>query len=387
MKKLISLLMIFLIWFGIFNNLDVHKLDRSKIMYGAFGGSGVILPTPDTVVDDPAFMENYFLKLDDFGYNFIGTCSYVATSMFMSYYDSYWNDLIIPESYDVKAEFATYSNSIPVSKSSAPSSDKNALLSDFDSKVNSTGVYTCGDYLNFINSNYNTYHHLKLISDFGVLPQLLYGDSTDYLFYNNQFIQYHWSGLTASEIYRLVSNNMRNYGDVYNITSNVRNEVINKIKSGIPVILGVSNVSSAHVVVAYDYDDATNTIYTHSGYEGSKHVSIEQLGYSYYDFAIYFTPSSIHNCSNNYSYNFVDYCVCELDGTHPRHNHSYDIINNRFKDYHNIECICTCESIDYHTVVSGTEFYDSSGARCALCHYCGYKLNLTGNVTYYLIYI
>lgn len=44
----------------------------------------------------------YFSQLkQNFGNNIKGSCTYVALAMLLSYYDSYWNDSIIPEGYDM----------------------------------------------------------------------------------------------------------------------------------------------------------------------------------------------------------------------------------------------------------------------------------------------
>ncbi len=347
-----------------------------------------ILPEGNHIVSDPNFMENYFFKLNDFGYNLVGTCSYVATSMLMSYYDSYWNDNIIPEQYESSATFSSYTNSIPVNKSAGAISDKNELSNDISYRIANFGNYTYSDYLYFINNKYSNYHHLKLIYEHNILQPWLAG-SPDSIIINSNYtpVQTDIEGLNFYQICSLVNSNLSNYGTVKYFTSNVKNQIINLLQNNIPVILGIGSNLGGHVVVAYKYDNSTNKIYVHSGYENLTCVTIEDLNYNSYDFGIYFTPTCNHICSDNYIHNSKRYCVCDLDGTHSHHTHRYNIINERLLNYHNLECICGCESIAYHTIVHGTEYYNTSNARCALCYYCGFELILNVGLTYYTIYI
>lgn len=47
------------------------------------------------------FLYNYYYHLSDNKLtNNLGICGYTAISMFLSYYDTYWDDNFIPENYD-----------------------------------------------------------------------------------------------------------------------------------------------------------------------------------------------------------------------------------------------------------------------------------------------
>lgn len=50
------------------------------------------------------FPNQYFRNLENHGINERGSCAYVAIGMFLSYYDTYWNDEIIPDAYDKLGE-------------------------------------------------------------------------------------------------------------------------------------------------------------------------------------------------------------------------------------------------------------------------------------------
>ena len=54
------------------------------------------------VVDAPPTMVEYFEGLqENYPLNLLGSCTYVALTMLLTYYDTYLNDNIIPEVYDV----------------------------------------------------------------------------------------------------------------------------------------------------------------------------------------------------------------------------------------------------------------------------------------------
>ena len=56
------------------------------------------------VLNYDTFAESYFEHLkENFGINHHGSCGYVALGMLLSYYDTYWNDSIIPEQYDASS--------------------------------------------------------------------------------------------------------------------------------------------------------------------------------------------------------------------------------------------------------------------------------------------
>ena len=114
----------------------------------------------------PIFLDNnyssyYFKNLyTNFGNNKYGTCSYVSLGMLLSFYDSYWDDSFISETYDIKAEFES----------------NRQTLADFDlipSNVNSPGVLfepnilvddlTIDDYYDIISEYSDTYFQFKLI--------------------------------------------------------------------------------------------------------------------------------------------------------------------------------------------------------------------------------
>ena len=57
-----------------------------------------------SAIDCNTYIETYYEKLyDNHGYNFFGSCGYIAVGMILSYYDTYLNDDIISEADDVES--------------------------------------------------------------------------------------------------------------------------------------------------------------------------------------------------------------------------------------------------------------------------------------------
>lgn len=56
----------------------------------------------ETIFIDDFYTTYYFKNLtNNFGYNVKGSCTYVAFDMLLSFWDTYWCDSFIPESYDM----------------------------------------------------------------------------------------------------------------------------------------------------------------------------------------------------------------------------------------------------------------------------------------------
>ena len=83
-----------------------------------FGVSAKEVPTVDileqtvannenTVYLQNHFSSHYFSKLtSNYGNNIKDSCGYVAIGMLMSFYDTYWDDNIIPEQYDANSRIS-----------------------------------------------------------------------------------------------------------------------------------------------------------------------------------------------------------------------------------------------------------------------------------------
>ena len=214
----------------------------------------------------PIFLDNnyssyYFKNLyTNFGNNKYGTCSYVSLGMLLSFYDSYWDDLFISETYDVKAEFES----------------NRQTLADFDlipSNVNSPGVLfepnvlvddlTVDDYYDIISEYSDTYFQFKLI-DFAmsIFGEAKFDGSDSSL------------GMQQSDVAFLLDAYL---DEVSNITSDkasvqtyansndelIKDQMIEQLIDGTPVILRAkeSTSNAGHTMIAYDYNKNTGEIF------------------------------------------------------------------------------------------------------------------------------
>lgn len=134
------------------------------------------------------FPNQYFRNLTYHGINKRGTCAYVAIGMFLSYYDTYWNDSIILDRYDKTAcvsstEYLGYGLSPGIND---PLSNNNSVHSS--------------------DQNYKTYMYAQTNTNLHAYLLLL-GDSMGYVG-NGTTGSF---GLTWSETYNVLNKYLENY--------------------------------------------------------------------------------------------------------------------------------------------------------------------------------
>ena len=242
------------------------------------------------------FKYEYFRGLtENFGDNIASSCGYVAMGQLLSYYDTYLNDGIIDEKYDIASIGYT---------------------SDMISRKNSPGVLndTPQGMKKFSDSkSYLSY--LKSVRDKSFQANLIcIGDELGYFHTKNKFencclttfsqridiLDYYLSaGESTFDFVYLYANGDNTKSD------DVRSFTIKQLKLGNPVLLNIGNYSGkgGHVSIAYDYDEAKDKIYCHMGWHDQydTHLTPEEVSMPYYYGAltIDFTFTN-HICSNNY---------------------------------------------------------------------------------------
>lgn len=275
---------------------------------------------------DDYYSTQYFYNLkENFGNNVQGTCSYVAIGMLLSYYDTYLDDAFIPEEYDVASLFESQ---VSFTKDfDFPAFDANSpgIKSEpFDEVLNLNKK----EYLNYIEETKNIYFQSKLI-DLG-LHNIIYSfneDSRDSLGMTFEQIQYFLDYYV--HIYRSIDNqprirNISIFGENSN-ESNVKTFVLNKVKSGIPVILRAKSSSiGTHAFIAYDCD-SNGRIYVHTGWKDTNgnrltHVPLDTLSFTELLDAscIIVSNSYKHIHSDNYISNKNNKPVCSCMYSFPQ---------------------------------------------------------------------
>lgn len=232
--------------------------------------------------------------------NYHGSCTYVALGMLLSYYDVFLNDDIIPEQYDVVSSGQTTDI---YSRFDSPGILKDVITNP-DNPQN--GFYgrdlTAEEYLDKIIEMSNQSLHSKLISIGYTLG-----------FYNMDNPSNSYCGASIAEIGNVLKNYLTEYLDysdasfeiVYDGSSTdeeLMDFIISSIQEGYPVLLSVyGDGDTGHTIVAYDYDEDTNSIYCHMGHNAnSTHVTPESEGYYLYGEAFIINWNIPHKHSNNY---------------------------------------------------------------------------------------
>lgn len=339
--------------------------------FADMGGYGdAVSSTTETSDLTSNFAKLYFnnLNSDYYGYNEYGTCGHIAIGMLLSFYDTFWNDNFVSEEHDKSSTITdlnvdVYNNSPGHTDISQP---------------------TWSDFLFYV-LNKSERHLPKMLVKIGI--DLGYHrdeyneiDFTQTMFYqlHNIFIRYFELNPSISQ-YKLsvkCENHEFDYMNTvpntnYTYSTKLRREVVSYVKKGIPVMVGLSGSTSeseGHVVIAYDYDETTDTIYGHFGWfdkpTSYNHKDIESMSYNNISAYIAIDKDTIqHVHSNNLLLNGEGICSCALSN-HIHEIMSYSIILNN-ENMHRAICYCGQTSTKAHNFrVVGRNY---------VCSQCGFS--------------
>lgn len=316
------------------------------------------------------FMEAYFEGLyKNFGDNDKGSCGYIALSMILTYFDTFLNDNIVPEKYDVPS-YGDYKNMIV--RDDSPGAQR-------DSIYNHTNL-TATEYYNEIEMLENYSLQAKLIC-IGNYPHHIYN------FNDNKYP----CGTFLSDRVRVLQTfletesklNRNQYGITYRdetySSDSIKQYIINEINKGYPVLAAIENSKGSHACVAYAYDNTTDEIIFHSGWHGySTRQTMSQMGYSTYKSAMTFFPHVEHVHSNNYAVKRQDnpneydyYCSCSDKIITYKHD-ACDFTDSETvtADGHTGYCICGKSQTAPHTYDSSYKNTRNEKTHTAYCS-CG----------------
>lgn len=319
----ISCCFVFLICFFFGQTLFKHKADKDKKFYCS-NSLVVNAQNESNLYLDELYTTQYFSKLtDNFGVNEMGSCGYVALGMLMTYYDTYCKDSFVAEQFEEKASLSNnyFSEVIP---SAGAKSEKNLLAG-----ITGNESYADGnDYYNrIVVPNASSFLHLNLIQ---LGNSLNYYDSSAGRgaggLTNTELIQltdnylYTDRGFDRNEI-KLEVEQQRENETLDSANVRISPLVVDKVMQGIPVLIATrvsENSSSAHAMIAYDWDGSR--LYVHTGWmseeggETQTHVALTSLPYQQIMLAISLDINMEHNCTDNNVYTNGDiiksYCPC-----------------------------------------------------------------------------
>ena len=306
-------------------------------------------------------MTTYFKNLSTYSpKNSYGSCGYVTFIQCLSYYDTFLNDLIIPEKYEKQQSNAMdYNNALSVSpgvlRQSYPQSNifefvQNNMEEDYQ-------MYLMYLFNNLENNTSDDYEDSIAMWDYQKLLDILFLD------YNMNF-------------------SYKSYTDFYNNSKPTDSTVIewfdNYVKTnldlGIPVVLHIANydnttgdLNNYHSVVAYYYDE--NGIHANFGWGSNSTDIIITDTYQITEAGIFnFTDMPLSH-SNNYTINNLKYCGCGILG----HSHSFNFNCYSVDDYKH-SLVCECET--FYTKNHDKLYFNKK----ILCNSCEWNNNID-NVT------
>ncbi len=296
MKKGMFILGGFLFLLSFFSNASIQKetMHENDVVANAYLGDGrtddlfnkLVSNGQSEIYNQSRYASYYFDNLrENFGNNVYGSCGYVSIGMLLTFYDSYWNDSVIPNSYDVDSIYS-YERQQSADFDLVPTNTESPGI-----RFEPSGLFANDDfdkYLNIAIQKKEDYFQFKLFDlaeeHLGILSYaVLKGDL----------------GLSGKNICDLLDAYMhkyRNYSEKEAIInfyensggSSIKNKIAENLKRGKPMILIVKqpNSSNTHSVVAYDYNSITWTINVHPGWRNEEnntaltHASLKDLGYT-----------------------------------------------------------------------------------------------------------
>ena len=305
MKKIIRFIFMFLLCLNLnvsSNKKDYRNYVTNDTVDTVYNYEELLMNSPNEIFQDGYYAGVYFKNLlNNFPLNSHGTCNFVALSMLLSFYDTYWVDSVVPEVYESNTVIGTNNLPMPMSTYSPGVYYENTSVKN---------ILDLGEYQNYIYSTRNTYFQSLLI----------------YLALNNGFISINngfgmnYNALVAFINFYLNSYN-QNTKNRFQILTSVSEGVAaltfakSMAAQGIPTLLRVGNylTGKGHTVVAYD--NISNGLFVHTGWRKNgtalSHVPIDYLNYDTYYDAIAIVPNTNHVHTNNYKTSSMqENCSC-----------------------------------------------------------------------------
>ena len=317
-----------------------------------------------------SFLASYYDNLTyNIGMNYKGSCGYVGLAMLLSYYDTYLNDNLVPEQYDIKSIGEGVDT---IERRNSPGVLRDVVINPNNYNDKNYGInLNASDYYSYVVSISDVSLHAKLIT---------IGANRGYYNFSNSknpastFFLYRLNVLNdyLSDVVGLENDDYQitylNYENDYSKSNLVREFAIAQVQAGKPVLLSISGYPGGHVVVAYDYDPTTDSLFCHMGWGANKtHVTPESELFTTYKTALTIDFNTEHSHSDNYGVTTITnniptteyYCYDDCRILTYNHLHSYD---NHFESYTNTQHKAYCWCGEYikvpHQVINGV---------CTLC--------------------
>ena len=248
------------------------------------------------------YADVYFPSLNDnLPNNSRGTCSYVAISMLLSFYDSYWDDSFVPERYEANPASAFHSASdFSFPKFEAPSPGV-----AFEPSEEVSGL-SQEEYISYAASHQDAYFQCELISlgrDYFGSAKLDSAENPLGMTFSEMkgFLEYYLRDVQGFAASRVAVESCADPAEA-------RSWAMSRAERGTPVILRASSPAlGCHAFVAYGRDAPEDDFYVHTGWRDAatgKCLSRVTLGFTGFETvvdAVALDVKEPHSHSYNYS--------------------------------------------------------------------------------------
>lgn len=328
--------------------------------------SYIVSPDPEATNSD---LITYFQKLYTYSpINHNGSCGYVSFVQYLSYYDCFYNDSIIPESYE--------RNQGSVSTLSLARTVSPGVLRQSYTLEPGEGIYDLTQY--YFATDYQIYL-MKIVNE---------SRGSNYNDYS--------SSIGMWDYYRILNeipafaNASFNYTRVQNFGPNAKptdTNVINwfdysvkaKLNEGEPVMLHVAQYNEFsgeyehyHSIVAYYYDELG--IHANFGWGPDSVDTVISDEYQITEMGTIDFYDVVETHSHNFAVNGNGHCGCGLCTAH-NYSHHYSTYS---QTQHKIYCSCGAYVLGPHAI-NASDIYYYHGHNYAPCINCGEVIQIGGN--------
>ena len=348
-------------------NDDVSLKSLSSIYSGNY-----TLP----ITYNKTYTVNYFKKLNqNLPNNQYGSCGYVGLGMYLSFWDSYWNDSIIPEKYDQELIIYNLYDNIYTTSPGV----KFDVFNNLDPSLTEDEINY--NYLQWhleqgINNYFQSYLFSLAIKKYSNLnlgnKSLIEYDDTSricvgfgigydnelklinrYLYENNLNNKF---SLISYRDTSITKDNFLNHYDTYiEAVNNIINPIKTYVSQGVPVIVGgsINNWAAGHIIVVYDVDSNGELIGNFGWGGDSSYLTLDSKDFVPTDYYILVPNDSAFNSVNNNYHNVTNgtYYSAHKLSSHV-HNYFYEYYDD---SYHLRKCSC------------GAILQQHNGSSCPLC--------------------
>jgi len=295
-----------------------------------------------------------------------GSCGYVSLIQYLSFYDCFYNDNIIPEKYERnQGSVASLDEAREISpgvlKQPYPTQPTELYSFIQNNMYNDYQMYLMSIYNESINNSPDTYKcSISMFNYFYIMQSIPAFSNTFFTYYRvEQF------GDNAKP----TDTGVINFFDSY---------VKGMLDQGYPVVLHIAQYNQTtnyfydnyHSVVAYYYDE--DGIHCNFGWGSSSTDVVIPSNYQITSAGV-INFNHVQEChSNNFIVNQAKYCGCGVHTEHYYHNHYETYSSDKHKSY------CTCEDYVLHShAIRAENIFIIFGQRHAYCINCGTLINLT----------